>query len=257
MKLPVLIDFDGIIRLGKVPAPDAKEFLEFLSEKKIPSCIISNSTLLNGDGIKEYLHNYQLPSEISAMTSVDAALNFVKENYKRVSVYCNETIKKKFNEFIDDENPEAVLIGDNGSNWDFKMMNDIFTKVFNGADLLAMHKNKFWFPDGKELVMDAGGFIKGIEYSSDKNAIVIGKPSPVYFQSALHVIGFNKDTEFLMIGDDLETDITGAQNCGGKGLLIYTGKTKFPLSSDATPKPDYEAQNLTEAIELIKILVEK
>lgn len=252
MNIPVLIDFDGVIRLGKKPAPDAREFLEVLSENKTPSCIISNSTLLNGDGIKAWLNKNQLPSEISAMTSVDAALNFVKKNYKRVSVYCNKSIRNKFVEFIADENPEAVLVGDNGINWNFEMLNEIFTKVYNGADLLAMHMNKYWYPDGKELVMDAGGFIKGIEYSSDKKATIIGKPSPVYFQSALNLLGFNKSMEFLMIGDDLETDITGAQNCGGKGLLLYTGKTKFPLSDDATPKPDYEAKNLTEAIEIIR-----
>jgi len=255
MNIPVLIDFDGVIRLGTKPAPDARKFLEYLSKKKIPSCIISNSTLLNGDGIKEWLNKNQLCSEISATTSVDAALNYVKENYNRVSVYCNEEIKKKFSEFIDDENPEAVLVGDNGKNWNFEMLNEIFTKVYNGADLLAMHMNKYWYPDGKELMMDAGGFIKGIEYSSDIKAIIIGKPSPVYFQSALSMLGFSKNEEFVMIGDDLETDITGAQNCGGKGLLIYTGKTKFPLSSDATPKPDYEAKNLTEVIEIFKRMV--
>ena len=81
MKLPVLIDFDGIIRLGDSPASDAKLFLDFLSDKQIPSCIISNSTLLSGEGIKAYLRNNGLPSKIEAMTSVDAALNYVKKNY--------------------------------------------------------------------------------------------------------------------------------------------------------------------------------
>lgn len=255
MSLPVLIDFDGVIRLGQKPAPGVKEFLKFLYLEQIPSCIISNSTLLSGEGIKEWLGKKQLPSGMEAMTSVDAALNYVKENYKRVSVYCSETIKEKFYEFRDDRNPEAVLIGDNGRNWSFEMINQIFTKVFNGADLLAMHMNRYWYPDDEELVMDAGGFIRAIEYSTGKKAILMGKPSPVYFQSALSMLGLSKEIEFIMIGDDLETDIIGAQNCGGKGLLVYTGKTKFTLNNDAKPKPDFESKNLIEAMEVIKNLV--
>ncbi|MCH7771605.1 MAG: HAD hydrolase-like protein, partial [Bacteroidetes bacterium] len=58
--------------------------------------------------------------------------------------------------------------------------------------------------------------------------------------------------DFLMIGDDIESDITGAQAMGGKGILIYTGKTKYPLRDDIKIKPNYEAQNLTEVIEKIK-----
>ena len=55
-----------------------------------------------------------------------------------------------------------------------------------------------------------------------------------------------------MLGDDLETDIIGAQKAGGKGILIYTGKTTYPLDKNSTIKPDYEVKNLTEIIELLR-----
>jgi len=45
MKTPILIDFDGVIRLENKPALDAGKFLKFLSENNIHSYIISNSTL--------------------------------------------------------------------------------------------------------------------------------------------------------------------------------------------------------------------
>ena len=58
-----------------------------------------------------------------------------------------------------------------------------------------------------------------------------------------------------MIGDDIDSDIVGAQQAGGKGILIYTGKTNYPLRDDTKIKPDFEAQNLTEVIEIIKKLL--
>jgi len=250
-KLPILIDFDGVIRLGNNPSPDAGEFLNFILEHNIPSYIISNSTLKTGKGITKFLVDNELPSEFPAMTATDATLHYVDEHYKKVSVYCVDEIKQLFSNYLDDENPEAIIIGDNGEQWDFQMMNEIFNKVYNGVELVAMHKNKFWSPEGK-LSLDAGAFINALEYASGKTATLIGKPSPIYFQSALSLLGFPEGSDFIMIGDDIERDIVGAQQAGGKGILIYTGKTKYPLNDDEKIKPDFEAQNLMDVIEIIK-----
>ena len=120
------------------------------------------------------------------------------------------------------------------------MMNEIFNKVYNDVELVAMHKNKFWYPEGN-LSLDAGAFINALEYASGKTATLIGKPSPIYFHSALYLLGIPKGSDFLMIGDDIDSDIIGAQQAGGKGILIYTGKTEYPLSNDAIVEPDFEA----------------
>ena len=211
-----------------------------------------SGALRTGKDITQYLIDNSLKPEIPAMTAADATVHYVKEHYKKVSVYCVENIKQLFIDFIDDENPEAVIMGDNGDNWNFKLMNDIFQKVYNGADIVAMHMNRYWYPQGGELSLDAGAFIKAIEYGSGKEATLIGKPSPIYFHSALQMLGLPSDSEFIMIGDDIESDIIGAQNAGGRGLLIYTGKTKYPFKERINIKPDYEAQNLTNVIDIIK-----
>jgi HAD superfamily hydrolase (TIGR01458 family) len=253
-KLPVLIDFDGVIKLGDKMADDAFAFFQFLYDNDIPFFLISNSTLRTSDEMLEFIKKGGITMDIPAMTAVDATLSYIKDNYKRVSVYCRPNIKSLFSEFDVDKDPEAVVLGDIADRWTYKTMNEIFRKVWNGADLIAMHKNRYWEPDGKTLTMDAGAFITAIEYASSKEAVVIGKPSPIYFQTALKQLGYKPDSEFIMIGDDLESDIAAAQAIGGKGILIYTGKTQPPLPSDSV-KPDFEAKNLTEVVEIIsKIL---
>lgn len=249
-KIPVLVDFDGIIRLGNKIAEDAEEFILFLQHERIPFFILSNSTLRTSSDMQEIFKGIGIKSEIPAMTAVDATLSYVKEHYKRVSVYCRQNIKRLFSEFDADENPEAVILGDIAEGWTYDILNEVFRKVFNGADIIAMHKNRYWHPDGKTLTMDAGAFISAIEYASSKESILIGKPSPIYFQAALKLLGFKPDSKFIMIGDDLESDIVAAQNIGGIAVLVYTGKTKYPLA-DKKIKPDYEAMNLREVIELI------
>jgi HAD superfamily hydrolase (TIGR01458 family) len=249
---PLLIDLDGVLKLGNSTAPDVKEFFDFIKKNKIPACILSNSTLRTGDLVKEFLASQNIELNIPAITAFDAAVSFVKSNYKKVQVYCRDYLIHHFEGIIDEENPEAIVIGDIEDKWNYQIVNDIFKKVFAGADLIAMHKNKYWNPAGEPLI-DAGAFITGIEFASGKEAILIGKPSPLYFKAALGSINSKIENGFFMIGDDIENDIKAAQDIGGKGILIYTGKTKFPIEKSINIKQDFEAHSLKEVISILRL----
>jgi|GEM_PF-550315 len=258
--LPFLIDFDGVLNLGNKPAPYISEFLNFIKDKNIPAFVISNSTLKTSDDIKEFFKSFNIEFDIPAMTASEAAFKYAAEKYKQVKVYCIEKIKNLFADLVVKENPEAVIVGDLGEGWSYNILNEIFREVMSGADLIAMHKNKYWMPDGKNLSLDAGSFVKAIEFAAGKEALLIGKPSPIYFKTALAELSkkFNLENSevnsFYMLGDDLESDIYAAKNIGGKGILIYTGKTKFLLPDNLDIKPDYEVMNLKEVIELMKLI---
>ncbi len=71
---PLLIDLDGVLKLGNSPAPDVKEFLNFINENKIPSCILSNSTLRTGELVKEFFASHKIEITIPAITAFDATL---------------------------------------------------------------------------------------------------------------------------------------------------------------------------------------
>ncbi len=244
--IPLLIDFDGVLKIGDRPAVGIQLFLDFIEKNGIPACVLSNSTLRTGQSIIKFFNSNGVKFNLPAMSAVDATLNFVKNNYRSVSVYASEEIREIFSELITDKNTEAIIVGDLGKNWTYDILNEIFRKVYQGADLVAMQKNKFWKPDGNNLFMDAGAFIASIEYATGKTAKLIGKPSPFFSHSALKILGFQQKSEFIMIGDDIEADISAAQNIGGKGILIYSGKTKFPLTGEQKIKPFAEIQTLSE-----------
>jgi HAD superfamily hydrolase (TIGR01458 family) len=248
---PLLIDLDGVLKIDNSPAADVEEFFQFIYKNKIPACILSNSTLRTGELVKEYFASQNIELSIPAITAFDATLSFVKKNYKRVQVFCRDYLIHHFDGMIDEENPEVIVIGDIEDKWNYQIVNDIFKKVFTGADLIAMHKNKYWNPNG-ELLIDAGAFITGIEYASGKEAILIGKPSPQYFYAALETIKCKIEDGFYMIGDDIENDILAAQNIGGMGILIYSGKTKFPLEISFGIKPSFEVHTLRDVISIIR-----
>lgn len=245
-RLPFLIDFDGVINLYGKPAPHSKEFFEFIENNNLPAFILSNSTLRTSKDVKFFLEKHGLHTKVPVMTAADAALKYVEKNYERISVYCVENVKKEFEKFLDDENPEAVVIGDLADGWSIEVLNDIFIKVQNGAEIVAMHMNRYWSPQKDKFVLDAGSYISAIEYAAGKKATLIGKPSPIYFHSALELLGYSKDSSFLMLGDDIELDIAPVKQMGSKAILILTGKTKLPLSNQITP--EFICEDLLEVI---------
>ncbi|MBI2418010.1 MAG: HAD hydrolase-like protein [Ignavibacteriales bacterium] len=245
---PLLLDFDGVLKTGHVFANKLQEFFDFTTKSDIPVLILSNSTLRTGKDIRVMLQSAGVKNIPPSLTTIDAALYYLRKNNLRAKIYCDTRTKSNFNEFSVENNPDAVVVGDLGPHWTFEAMNEIFRLVEKGVQLIALHKNKFWFPDGTTSTLDVGAFIVGIEYASGKESTLIGKPSPVYFETAIQSLGGTLDAGFLMIGDDLENDIVAAQRIGGKGILVGTGKEKLPLPEDLQQIPDFVANELFDTI---------
>lgn len=248
----LLIDLDGVLRIGKVPVPGIEKFMQFISDKSIKACVISNSTLSNSQMIKKFFENNGIELKIPLMTSVDATYQYLKDNYSSAKVYCSEELKPMFSDITANDLPEAVAVGDLGKNWDFTTINEIFKHVMNGADLVAMQKNRYWSTPEDGLLIDAGAFVTGIEYATGKKATLIGKPSPIYFKMGLKLACCKTDVPFIMLGDDIESDIKGANELGAESILIYTGKSSREQVEASEVKPKYEANDLDEAMVLLE-----
>ena len=151
----------------------------------------------------------------------------------------------EFAEFPKDlESPEFVLIGDIGAAWSYPLMNTIFRQLEQGAELVAMHKNRFFQTD-EGLSMDIGGFVDGLEFVSGKTAHIVGKPSPEFFQLGIDSMQLPVD-QVAMIGDDLESDVGGGQAAGLKGILVKTGKFRAAQLEQSAVNPDAILESIAD-----------
>ena len=126
------------------------------------------------------------------------------------------------------ENADAVLIGgadetpETNSVFSYMNLARAFAELDGGAELYCLHKNRWW-QTSRGPMLDAGAFVAGLEFAADVDATVLGKPSPAYFLAALEAIDADAELTW-MVGDDIETDIAGAQAQGMKTALVRTGK---------------------------------
>ncbi len=58
-----------------------------------------------------------------------------------------------------------------------------------------------------------------LEYAENTKAIVIGKPSPEFFRTALQSVDC-KAEDTIMIGEDVEADVIGALDTRLQGILV-------------------------------------
>jgi ribonucleotide monophosphatase NagD (HAD superfamily) len=90
------------------------------------------------------------------------------------------------------------------------------------AVLVALGMTRFWLAqDGFRL--DAAPFVAALEHATGKKALVFGKPAKPFFRAAGDQLGLPAG-QIVMLGDDIETDVAGAQEAGLKGVLLRTGK---------------------------------
>jgi ribonucleotide monophosphatase NagD (HAD superfamily) len=108
----------------------------------------------------------------------------------------------------------------------------------DGAELLTCSRDRY-FRQGGGLALDAGPFVAALEYATSTQAVVAGKPSGAYFRAAVQALGGGIRPESVaMVGDDLRSDVEGAQAAGLQGWLVRTGKFREDELAAGSVVPD-------------------
>ena len=123
---------------------------------------------------------------------------------------------------LTEDRPDFVLVGDLGEEFTYERLNPAFRYLMEGAELLALQKNRYWQTDSG-LALDAGPFVAALEFASGRMASVVGKPEREFFRLALEDLGLRAE-EVAMVGDDAEADVVGAKRAGLVGIQVRTGK---------------------------------
>ena len=123
-------------------------------------------------------------------------------------------------------------------------MNDLMNLILDGAKLIALHKGTY-FQSKKGLIIDSGAFVAGLEYSTQTNAIIVGKPEKPFFELATQNFKC-KVNEIAMVGDDLINDIQGAKNMGYTSFLVKTGKFRSSIYKSSSIRPDHLIKSIGE-----------
>jgi len=188
----ILFDLDGTLYVGNQAIPGAVDALNRLREQGFQLRFLTNTTTKSQAELVAQLRSLGFSLEphelISAPIAAKLELQTLQQKFQRplrVWPVVAEAIKTDFSDFeCDERNPDVVVLGDIGDRWDLNLINKLFNVVHSGAQLIALHKNRFWQTnDG--LKADIGFFVAGLEYVCNINARVMGKPNADFFKARI------------------------------------------------------------------------
>jgi phospholysine phosphohistidine inorganic pyrophosphate phosphatase len=243
----LLLDLDGTLYAGDSAIPGAVETIARLRARRLPFRLVTNTTSRSRRMLVERLAGYGFSvhaEEIVTATLAGATLLRAR-GYGRVAPFVPAPALEDLAgvELVGGTSglsrgpADAVVLGDLGERWTFALLQEAFEQLMGGATLVALSRDRY-FRQGHRLTLDAGPFVAALEYASGHGAEVAGKPSPAFFAAALGTLGLAADRSVAMVGDDLWSDVEGAQRAGLQGWLVRTGKFREEVLSAAPITPD-------------------
>jgi len=239
----ILFDLDGVLYQNDHAIIGAAETLNWVYDTAIPHLFVTNTSSKPRAAIVDKLAGFGINTDPQhILTPPIAANNWLTNELTqpRVSLYVAEATKEDFSKCViittEQQPVDAVVIGDLGEQWTFELMNTAFQQlmVSPNTQFIALGLTRYW-KTLKGLQLDVGPFVKALEYATGKEAIVCGNPSASFFQAAAQQL-HHPPQQLLMIGDDIQGDIAGAQQAGLKAMQVRTGKFQpSDLQQDITP----------------------
>jgi len=248
----LLIDLDGVLYVQEQIIPGAMEALEFIHQNQIPHRFVTNTTSVNRSQLAARLHQagFAIPIDHLFTAPLATAAYLHSLENPRCFFFANSNLSKDFAgiQMVDD-NPTHVVIGDMADGFSYANMNTVFRMVRNGAEIVAFQKNRYWLTH-EGVVLDAGSFIAAIEYATGKTARVFGKPSREFFLHACHSMKLDAN-DAIMIGDDYQVDILGAQLAGLETIFVRTGKDRELVLNEVEKQPSYVLSSIAGLPDLL------
>jgi HAD superfamily hydrolase (TIGR01458 family) len=247
---------DGTLYAAGAAIPGAPELLKRLRRNGVPYRLVTNTTSRSRAGLVERLRGYGF--EVSYQDIFSATLAGARVAYaaghRTVAPFVPQPAMEDLKDLelvggtsgnAPGQAPQAVIIGDLGDSWDYHLMQEAFEYLMAGAELIALSRDKYWLKDGR-LALDAGPFVAGLEFATGKSALVAGKPSPAFYQAARESLGLPSGSPVAMVGDDLWSDVEGAQGAGLQGWLVRTGKYREAALRESGIKPDRILESIAD-----------
>lgn len=248
--MAVLLDISGTIQSGSSnPIDGAEQAVQKLFDNGIAVKFLTNTSKISTRTLLNQLHDigFTMVNSENLITSVVATQKYLQNN--NLKPFCLVEDTSDFDGKVDLSPPHnCVVVGLAPQKLDYHHLNLAFRILQRSPNLIAIHRANYLRVDDGELSLGPGGFVSCLEAAAETEAVVVGKPSKLFFESALWE-GIDKEN-VCMVGDDAIQDIEGAIRAGlGHTILVKTGK--YRDGDESKTNASALADSIVEAVEYI------
>lgn len=247
----LIIDLDGCVWLGEVPIDGSVEAIERLRQAGKRLAFATNNSRRTGEEYVQKLWGMGIQASLQDVVTVGGAMQHLlaETRHGRTAFVIGTDAMVKH---VTDAGLKVMNHTDLATRVDIVIVSGTEQVTYDdvkaatlalrrGAELLATSRDPTYpMPDG--LWPGTGAILAAIETASDCKAVLVGKPEPQLFYTALERLGEGRT---LVVGDRLASDVEAAKRAGLDAALVLSGDTTAEEAAEAKdPKPVAVAQSL-------------
>lgn len=229
-----LFDLDGVIYVGPEALPEACSSLGRLRAMGKHIRFLTNDPGPTRQQLVQRLRGLGIEvQEDEVISSCRAtALYLQRQGIRRVYAVGSPGMCQELEACdvacIEQGQPEASVVGSD-DNVTFGQIRQAAFFIHQGAQFIATNAD-LTYPTPQGRSPATGTITEAIRVATEVAPVIIGKPFPAMFTSALQ--GLDPRLRAIMIGDTPTADILGAHRYGLPALLISAGVPMYPTKRD-------------------------
>ena len=241
----VVLDMDGVLYHGTRRLDGALEFLEWLS---VPYAFITNNSSRTPIQVANKLANMGIEvATDQIMTSSLATAAYLQRHYPATTPIFAigevglMTALQQAGFVLTPDAPEIVVVGLDREFNDVKLQTAV-DALKNGAVFIGTNMDRILMTENGPSP-GTGTIIMKVADAAQHTPLVMGKPECQIFEMAATYLGVEV-SEMLMVGDNVDTDIAGANQNNMYAALVLTGVSTEDDLNAAGYHANYIAPNL-------------
>lgn len=250
-----LLDMDGTLYLDERLLPGASELIALFDQRGIPYLFVTNNSSRRAEDYRQRLGRLGIHvTREHVLTSGDGTIDFLQHHTAHRSAYVVGTagLEADFRDAgftLDSRDPDCVVVGFD-TTLTYEKLEIACRHLFAGKPYFATHPDRTCITQ-RGLIPDIAAIIAACEAVTGRVPDrVLGKPSPELVEVALRRLGSTASTTAI-VGDQLDTDMTMAEQSGLVPVLVMSGETT-PAKLDAWPvgrRPALIASHIGELLD--------
>jgi len=235
-----LLDKDGTLSLGNQILDGTLEFIQALKQNKKKFAVATNNSSKTGNSHLSNLNKMGLDfNDENMIVSLDVAIDYLQnQNIKNLFWIANQNVSTYLEKFFiyDKKLPESILVTFD-TELNYQKLLELTNLLHTDIPYYVTHSD-IVCPTENYDIPDVGTFIKLMEMTTGKTPdISFGKPSQYYIDYIKKRYNV-EESDMVIIGDRLYTDIKLAENNDITSILVLSGETTLENYNKSSIKAD-------------------
>lgn len=255
----LFFDLDGCIYFGRKLAERANDLLELLRDQGYRIGFITNNSRENATEIRDRLAEmgHRLEGEL-IVSATEAVAEYLRDVYGRVAVKAagsaslSGALAAAGHRVLDWARPDSadVIVIGRDTEFDYRRLEQIVNEIARGARVIGTNPDYSHPGEGRRLVPETGSLLAAVESIAGGPIASVGKPHAWLYELAMRKYGV-VPSECVMVGDNLATDIAGAERSGMKTVWVRHSFLPAPDGEARAVVPTVTVSALSELYELL------